>query len=161
MLLLLAWSIVLFFFMSPKWGILNIDSSVAFCRAESRLPHTAVSPAPQATEEKQLLGLIWSFQAGVITTYGFVASLRMFFYNKVSASSSVFWDKLPSHSSLDDYDWQTRVLLGFIYWLKQAELFQFRSYPLVFLQERAEYHLISLKETPGSASIRFLVSNCL
>lgn len=42
-----------------------------------------------------------------------------FFNNKVSSSSSVFWDKLPSHFCLDDCDWP-EFFRGF-YWLKRLE----------------------------------------
>lgn len=131
---------------------------MAFCGAACRLPQTAVCPAPREMMRKSFWGWFGVFKLKSLQHMG---GLHQRMLSVAEYSSSVFWDKLPSHFSLDDCDWQSRVLLGFIYWLKQAGLFEFRNYPLVFLKERAEYYLIFLKETPGFASIRFLVSNCL
>lgn len=72
-----------FFFTSFIQGVLNIESSVAFWKTESRLHQTAVSPASHTTDERQLLGLIWLFQARVITTYVCV-SFRMFLWQNES-----------------------------------------------------------------------------
>lgn len=84
-------------------GVLNIESSVAFWKTESRLRQTAVSPASHTCDEKQLLGLIWLFQARVITTRVCVYHSECF-YDKMKARSCVFLDKFPSHFSLDDYN---------------------------------------------------------